>query len=82
MKFNVNTYSVIGNGLEQTINLYGEVLKAMRKLDSTSVSVWPFNTISRDQLAKTGFFLKGTKGDVDSILSMVSVDHQVQPVVS
>ena len=84
MKFSVNTYSIIGDGLKETIQLYKDVVRAMHRVPDVQVSIWPFYDADPVQVGYTGFFLRGTRGDVDAILLDIpeSSKPQVQPVIT
>ena len=84
MKFAVNTYSVIGDGLKETIELYKDTVRAMHRVPDVQVSIWPFYDADPIQIGYTGFLIRGTRGDVDAILLDIPPDRspQIQPVIT
>ena len=42
MRFAVNTYSIIGDGLDKTVELYKEVVRVVHRTPDVDVSIWPF----------------------------------------
>ena len=84
MKFSVNTYCIIGDGLEKTLDLYRDVVRAMHRVEDVQVSIWPFYDADPVQIGYTGFLLRGTRDDIDAILLDIPANRkpQVQPVVT
>jgi hypothetical protein len=84
VKFALNTYSVIGDGLSDTIEIYKDTVRAMHRVPDVQVSIWPFYDADPIQIGYTGFLLRGTREDVDAILLDLPVDRrpQLQPVIT
>jgi hypothetical protein len=84
VKFALNTYSIIGNGLEETIKLYRDTVRSISKTPDVQVSIWPFYDATWLQIGYTGFLLRGTRGDVDAVLLGLpeSSRPSVQPVIT
>ena len=84
MRFAVNTYSIIGDGLDKTVELYKEVVRVVHRTPDVDVSIWPFYDADPVQIGYTGFLVRGTRGDVDAILLGLptSASPRVQPVIT
>ena len=84
MKFALNTYSLIGDGLDKTIELYKDVFRAIHSTPGTQVSIWPFYDATWLQIGYTGFLLRGTREDVDAVLLGLPKDSRpsIQPVIT